>query len=92
MIAVHEELRLNQKAVRTRDTDEPPLYAVGDHVWMVNHQRRRGEMGKLEEKYFGPYTIKIVRPNHTYIIAQRERMSVQNEANVQSLGQGTSLQ
>ena len=79
MIAVHEELRLNQKAVRTNVTDEPPLYAVGDHVWMVNHQRRRGEMGKLEEKYFGPYTIKIVRPNHTYIIAQGERMSVQKD-------------
>ena len=91
MIAVHEELRLNQKAVRTRDTDEPPLYAVGDHVWMVNHQRRRGEMGKLKEKYVGPYTIKEVRPNHTYIIAQGERMSVQNEARLKPYVECPSL-
>jgi len=52
--------------VRQKDSDEPPLYQVGDRVWMVNYCRRRGQAAKLQHKFEGPYAVFEVMPNHTY--------------------------
>ena len=40
---VHEMLRQNKMEVRQKDREEPPLYAPGDWVWLMNECRRRGK-------------------------------------------------
>jgi len=40
MRAAHEMLREKQWQVRQEDSNEPPLYQIGDWVWMVNYRRR----------------------------------------------------
>ena len=37
----HEVLREQQMKIREKDSEEPPLFSKGDHVWLVN--KRRGE-------------------------------------------------
>ena len=76
---VHTLLREQQRDLRSADTEEEPLYRIGDRVWMVNHQRRRGEMPKLQPKYVGPYTIVEVFPNHTYRVEKNGYQTVQSE-------------
>jgi len=41
MRTAHEVLRERQWQVRSGDSDDPPLYKVGDWVWMTNHRRWR---------------------------------------------------
>ena len=55
--AVHEALRPSQMEVRQEDRKEPPLYAPGDWVWLMNKRRRRGEIPKLQAKFVGPYQV-----------------------------------
>jgi len=43
MKVAHELLREKQWQVRKEDSEEPPLYQVGDWVWMINYRRRRGQ-------------------------------------------------
>jgi len=38
----HDALLEKQWQVWTKDSKEPPLYQVGDWVWMVSYCRRRG--------------------------------------------------
>jgi len=66
--------------VRQEDSNEPPLYQVGDWVWMVNHRRRRGQATKVQPKFVGPYAVVEVMPNHTYKLERSGQVSVQNEA------------
>jgi len=61
-------------------SDEPPLYQVGDWVWMVNYRRRRGQATKLQPKFVGPYVVVEAMPNHTYKLERSGQVSVQNEA------------
>jgi len=35
----HDALRAQQWQTRTEDSEEPPLYQVGDLVWMVSYRR-----------------------------------------------------
>jgi len=37
MRKAHDELREKQWAVRTEDSEKPPLYREGDSVWMVSY-------------------------------------------------------
>jgi len=65
MKVAHEILREKQWQVRQEDSSAPPLYQVGDWVWMVNYRRRRGQAAKLQPKLVGPYAVVEVMSNHT---------------------------
>jgi len=80
MQVTHGILREKQWQVQQEDSSEPPLYQVGDWVWMVNYHRRRGQAAKLQPKFVGPYEVVEVMPNHTYKLEQSGQVSVQNEA------------
>jgi len=66
--------------VQKEDSDEPPLYQVGDWVWMVNYYKRRGQAAKLQPKFVGPYVVVEAMPNHKYKLERSRQVSVQNEA------------
>jgi len=72
--------RKKQWQVRQEDSSEPPLYQVGDWVWMVNYRRHRGQAAKLQPKFVGPYAVVEVMPNHTYKLERSGQVSVQSEA------------
>jgi len=80
MRTAHEVLREQQWQVRSGDSDDPPLYKVGDWVWMTSHRRRRGQAAKLQPKFVGPYCVIEVMANHTYKVERSGQVSVQNEA------------
>jgi len=80
MKVAHEILREKQWQVRQEDSDEPPLYQVGDWVRMVNYRRHRGKAAKLQPKSVGPYAVVEEMSNHTYKLERSGQVSVQNEA------------
>ena len=75
----HQLVRTQQRDVRSTDSEEPPLFKVGDLVLLANKRRRKGQCPKLQPKYVGPYTVLEAYPNHTYKIEQNGQTSVQNE-------------
>ena len=75
----HELLRETQREIRTSDDEEPPLFGVGDLVWLENKRRRKGENPKLQPKFVGPFEVLETRANHTYVIERQGQQSVQNE-------------
>ncbi|XP_067928171.1 uncharacterized protein [Watersipora subatra] len=75
----HKLLREQQLNIRQTDSDEPPLYTVGDLVLLENKRRRKGEHPKLRAKFVGPYRVVNSFPNHTYEIEARGQTSIQNE-------------
>jgi len=79
MKVAHEILWEKQWQVRKEDFEEPPLYQVGDWVWMVNYRMGRRQMAKLQPKFVGPYAVVEVMPNHTYKLERSGQVSVQNE-------------
>jgi len=79
MRTAHEVLREQQWQIRSDDSDDPPLYKVGDWVWMTSHRWRRGQAAKLKPKFVGPYCVIEVMPNHTYKVEHYGQVSVQNE-------------
>ena len=66
--------------IRQEDDEEPPLYAVGDLVWLQNRRRRKGENPKLQPKFVGPYEVLAAWGNHTYRIERQGQESVQHES------------
>jgi len=80
MKVAHEILWEKQWQVRKENSEEPPLYQVGDWVWMVNYRRRRGQVAKLQPKFVGPYVVVEAMPNHTYKLERSGQVSIQNEA------------
>jgi len=62
------------------DSGEPPLYSVGDWVWVVNHCRHQKPAAKPQPRLIGPYTVVEVMPNHTYKLEHSGQVSIQNEA------------
>jgi len=80
MRTAHEVLREQQWQVRSGDSDDPPLYKVGDWAWMTSHRRRRGQAAKLQPKSVGPYCVIEAMANHTYKVERFGQVSVQNEA------------
>jgi transposase InsO family protein len=77
--SAHDLLRDQQLKVRVQDTEEPPLYSVGDTVWLLSKRRRKGTCHKLLTKFLGPYRILEVYENHTYKIECRGQISVEHE-------------
>jgi len=57
MQVTHKILQEKQWQVQQEDSNGPPLYQVGDWVWMVNYRRRRGQAAKLQPKFVGPYAV-----------------------------------
>ena len=79
---VHDLLRNQQHAVRVVEHDEPPLYSVGDSVWLKSYKKKKGLNPKLDRKYTGPYCVKAVLPFHTYALENNGKTSVQHEARI----------
>jgi len=75
----HDALHAQQGQTRTENSEEPPLYQVGDWVWMVSYRRRRGQSAKLQPKFVGPYCVVEVPPNHTNRVKRSGQVSVQSE-------------
>ena len=75
----HEMLRTEQQEIRTEDNEEPPLFAVGDMVWLENRRKKRGDSAKLQSKFVGPYEVLAVFANHTYQIDRLGQQSIQSE-------------
>jgi len=75
----HDALRAQQWQIRMKDSEELPLYQVGDWVWMVSYRRRRGQSAKLQPKFVGPYCVVEVLPNYTYRVERSGQTSVQSE-------------
>ena len=72
---------LQEQQVKVRQEDEkPPLFAVGDLVWMENKRRRKGENPKLQPKFVGPYEVLEVLSGHTYRVERQHQQSVQHES------------
>ena len=76
----HSLLQEQQMHIRQEDDEEPPLYAVGDLVWLQNQRRRKGENPKLQPKFVGPYEVLAAWGNHTYRIERQGQESVQHES------------
>jgi len=75
----HDALRAQQWQTHKEDSKEPPLYQVGDWVWMVSYRRRRGQSAKLQPKFVSPYCVVEVLPNQTYRVERSGQVSVQSE-------------
>jgi len=58
----HDALWAQQWQIRTENLEEPPLYQVGDWVWMVSYHRRCRQSAKLQLKFMGPYCVVEVLP------------------------------
>jgi len=83
MRTAHEMLREQQWHVRSDDSDDLPLYMVGDWVWMTSHCWRHGQAAKLQPKFVGPYCVIEVMLNHPYKVVWSGQASIQNEARPQ---------
>jgi len=75
----HDALHAQQWQTRTEDSEEPPLYQVGDWVWMVSYRRQPEQSAKLQPKFVGPYYVVEVLPNHTYRVERSGQTSVQSK-------------
>jgi len=76
MKVAHEIRQEKQWQVRREDSEEPPLYQIGDWVWMVNYRRRQEQVAKWQPKFVGPYAVVEVMSNHTYKIERSGQMSI----------------
>jgi len=76
MMTAREVLRRQQWQIRSGDSDDPPLYKVGDWVWMISHHRWREQAAKSQLKFLGLYYVIEVMPNHTYKVERSCQVSV----------------
>ncbi|XP_067951391.1 uncharacterized protein [Watersipora subatra] len=76
---VQKALRQRQMKVRQEDREEPPLYASGDKVWLMNKRQRRRENPKLQAKFVAPYQVLKALGNHTYLVERQGQSSIQSE-------------
>jgi len=83
MRTAHEVLHEQQWQVRSGDSDDPPLYKVGDWVWMTSYRRRCGQAAKLQPKFVSPYCVIEAMSNHTYKVERSGQVSFKNEARLQ---------
>ena len=79
MAETHDYIREKQLQIRSKDNSEPPLFSVGDTVWLKNKRYKKGTTGKLATKYRGPGEILQVFENHTYLVLLQGKRSVENE-------------
>ena len=79
---VGRRLREQQWSLRTDTSEEPPLYQVGDKVWLKSFYKPRGRGAKLQPKYVGPYNITAALPYQTYEMERNGETSVQHEGRI----------
>lgn len=83
MEVVRQELQNCQtEIIVTECSEEPPLYTVGDKVWLKSFYKKRGKSQKLLPKYIGPYVITEVLPHHVYRMEKGGKSSVQHEGRI----------
>ena len=75
----HELVRSEQRRIRTEDSEEPPLFKIGDNVLLLSKRKKKGESRKLQPRYVGPYAITQAWDNHTYRVEKGGKSSVENE-------------
>ena len=75
----HELVRSDQRRILTEDSEEPPLFKIGDSVLLLSKKKKKGESKKLQPRYVGPYTITQAWANHTYRVEKGRKSSVENE-------------
>lgn len=82
MQRAHQMIREEQLQARTEDSEEPPLFKVGDMVYLKAHQPRRGQAKakKLQPKFIGPYLVLQALPYHTYRVSRDGRQTIEHEA------------
>lgn len=82
MQSAHQMLREEQLQARTEDSEEPPLFKVGDLVYLKAHQLRRGrsKAKKLQPKFVGPYLVVQTLPYHTYRVSRDGKQTIEHEA------------
>ena len=85
-----QRLREQQYEVRMEYTEEPYLYTTGDHVWLISHQKKKGENPKLSPKYVGPYEITEVLPYHTYRVKRGGKETIQHEGRMRLHVEGST--
>ena len=68
----HELLRDQQLTLRSEDSEEPLLFAPGEQVWLENKRRRPGVNPKLQSRFVGPYEVRVVYLNYTYLFGYGE--------------------
>jgi hypothetical protein len=79
LLMAYDSLREKQARLRAVDTQEPPLFSVGDQVWLQSKRTARHKATKLQPKFTGPYAIQEVCRNHTYLLCQNGRSSKESE-------------
>ena len=77
---VYQLLRNQQQEKRTADTEEAPLYAQRELVWLKSKRNKKGKTNNLQVKFAKPYKILVVNKNHTYVIEQNKRTSREAES------------
>ncbi|XP_067942865.1 uncharacterized protein [Watersipora subatra] len=75
-----DALREARMETMLADQKEPPLFAPGDWVWLVNRRRQRGANAKLQAKLVGPYQVITAWPNNTYVVKRQVQTSTQHES------------
>jgi transposase InsO family protein len=68
--------------MRMDGSEEPPVYMVGDLVWLKSFYKQKGKSKKLMPKYIGPYTILETLPHHTYRMERNGKISIQHEGRI----------
>ena len=92
MEVAHQHIvQQQQQTLRTEASEEPPLYLVGDRVWLKSFYKRKGKSQKLMPKYIGPYTIHEVLPHHTYRMERSGKYSIQHEGRIKLLQETTQV-
>ena len=90
METAHQKIvQQQQDVLRTEASEEPPLYLVGDSVWLKSFYKRKGKSQKLMPKYVGPYSIIEVLPHHTYRMERNGKYSIQHEGRIKLLQETT---
>lgn len=82
--AAHQLLRSKQIQARVEDSEEPPLFKIGDLVWLKSHQRKRGmaQARKLQPKFIGPYKVIEVLSYNTYRLSRDGKETIEHEGRI----------
>ena len=86
----YQNIRSYQGKVRSSDTQEPPLYSKNELVLLKSFRQKKGTTAKLRRKYVGPYIIKEVYENHTYLLERNGKMCREHENRLKPFRQSPS--
>lgn len=84
------QLRNQQKEIWSHDLQEPPLFHVGDVVWLCSKRTSNHKSAKLLPKFIGPFTILQVESNHTCLIEQNGCVTRESESRLKVFYKSTN--